>query len=48
MVAAHHLASDYKYASVHRMHMATQDFMLPARTATIRCVLGMCEGGENG
>ena len=28
------------------MHMATQPFMLPARMATIRCVLGMCEGEE--
>ena len=44
-LAAHHLASDYKYASVHRMHMATQPFMLPARMDTIRYVLGVWEGG---
>ena len=44
-LAAHHLASDYKYASVHRMHMATQPFMLPARMATIRYVLGVWEEG---
>ena len=46
MVAAHHLASDCKYASVHRMLMATQPFMLPARMVTIRYVLG--EGGKEG
>ena len=44
MVAAHHLASDCKYASVNRMLMATQPSMLPARMATIRYVLGRGEG----
>ena len=53
MVAAHHLASDCKYASVHRMLMATQPSMLPARMATIRYVPDMWnrdgeEGGGGG
>ena len=49
MVAAHHLASDCKYASVHRMLMATQPSMLPARMATIRYVPDMWNrGGEEG
>ena len=50
MVATYRLASDCKYTSVHRMLMATQPSMLPARMATIRCVLGpllgMWEGGR--
>ena len=47
MVAAHHLASDCKYASVHRMLMATQPSMLPARMATIRYAPDMWNrGGE--
>ena len=49
MVAAHHLASDCKYASVNRMLMATQPFMLPARMATIRYAPDMWNrGGEEG
>ena len=49
MVAAHHLASDCKYASVNRMLMVTQPFMLPARMVTIRCVPDMWNrGGEKG
>ena len=49
MVAAHHLASDCKYASVHRMLMATQLFMLPARMVTIRYAPDMWNrGGEGG
>ena len=45
MVAAHHLASDCKYASVHRMLMATQPFMLPARMVTIRYAPDMWNRG---
>ena len=48
MVATHHLASDCKYASVHRMLTATQPFMLPARMATIRYVVGGRREGRRG
>ena len=49
VVATHHLASDCKYTSVHRMLIATQPFMLPARMATIRYAPDMWNrGGEEG